>query len=65
MTFGQCCKQRTIPFFTLPGCWELNLWYCSVNVGKKWLLRFLGIYAQKIHTQRSSRAHGPVDEDFG
>ena len=37
MVFAQCCKQRTIPFFTLYGCWELKLRYYLVKVGSQYI----------------------------
>ena len=36
MVFARCCKQRTIPFFTLCGWWELKLRYCLVKVGLRY-----------------------------
>lgn len=32
LQFSQCCKHRTVPFFTLYGRWKLKLRYCPVNV---------------------------------
>ena len=36
MVFARCCKQLTIPFFTLYGWWELKLRYCPVKVGLRY-----------------------------
>ena len=33
MALARCCRQRTIPSFTLYGWWELKFRYCPVKVG--------------------------------
>ena len=36
MVFARCCKQQTIPFFTVYGWWEMKLRYCPVKVGLRY-----------------------------
>ena len=36
MVFARRGKQRTIPFFTVYGWWELKLRYCPVKVGLRY-----------------------------
>ena len=36
MVFARCCKQQTIPFFTIYGWRELKLKYCPVKVGLRY-----------------------------
>ena len=37
MVFARCCKQRTIPFFTVfDGWWQLKLRYCPLKVGLRY-----------------------------
>ena len=37
MVFARCCKQGTIPFFTVYGWWELKLRYCPVKMGLRYI----------------------------
>ena len=36
MVFARCCKQRTISFFSVYGCWELKLKYYLVKVSLRY-----------------------------
>ena len=35
MVFARCCKQRTIPFFTIYGWWELNCSHCQNELNRE------------------------------
>ena len=52
MVFARCCKQRTIPFFTSYGWWELKLRYCPVRVGIRSTDELYPYSVRVTHTSR-------------